>query len=80
MTLKVAEEEETKLKAAEEKVTRLKAEEEKAAKVKPASKRPQSPYKLEEDPIKKKQRMEAARSYLKSIVSGSVARGTPICS
>jgi hypothetical protein len=49
----------------------LKAAEEDAAKEKFAQKRPQSPKKFEEEPAKKKKRMEVARSYLKSIVTGS---------
>jgi len=73
-----AEKKATKLKAVEREAARLKATEEDAAKVKFSQKRPQSPKKFEEEPAKKKQRMEVARSYLKSIVTGSAIQGTLI--
>jgi hypothetical protein len=86
--LKAANESAKKLKAIEVKAARLKAAEksiensesveERAVKVKSAQKRPLSPYKPKEEPAKKTQRMEAARSYLRSNVSGSAVWGIQI--
>lgn len=73
-----AEKKATKLKDVKREAARLKAAEGDVAKVKSAQKRPQSPKKSKEELAKKKQRMEVAWSYLKSIVTGSSVRGTPI--
>jgi hypothetical protein len=73
--LKAAEEKAARLKAAEKSVENSEAAEERMVKVKSATKRPQSPNKPKEESAKKTQRMEAARSYLRLIVSGSAVRG-----
>jgi hypothetical protein len=63
-------------KAAEKKAAKLKAAEMLAGKSKASQERPQLGKEPKGEPVKKKPRIEAARSYLKSI--GSAVKGIPI--
>jgi hypothetical protein len=71
-----AEQEDKAKKAAEKKTAELKAAEKSAKKSKASQERPQLGKEPEGEPVKKKPRIEAARSYLKSI--GSAVKGIPI--
>jgi hypothetical protein len=64
-------------KAAEKKTAELKAAEKSVKKSKASQERPQLGNESEGEPVKKKPRIEAAQSYLKSI--GSAVKGIPIC-
>ncbi len=73
---KAVEEKVVSPKAAVEPVGKLEAAKRKAARLKAADKRPQPPNVSESEPVKKKQKFEAARSYIKSL--GSAIPGIPI--